>query len=280
MEHSDEEACKQANLKGCLEWNFKLIQFAGFWAPRSTKKATVLQYTLYSILMLGCTQIAYMLAEIAYLVFVFGQLEEMINLLFLLLTHASYLLKIISINAHRQKIFGLLDSIDEDIFKPRNVRQLRNALKEVRVLNAIGKSLVGMVILTVVLWSIFPLLENDENNKKVLPLRAWFPFDVTQSPQFELVYVYQILTVVVHGCANATADMIMAGFIAQVNIQLNMLCDSMTHVKEFAEESLRKKNSAVVDAAVDETEKISQELQKEMEDNLIKCVKHHLKIKR
>lgn len=221
--------------------------------------------------MVCCTMIAYMCTEIAYLIFVIGQLEEMANGLFLLLTHAAQIVKIIIFIARKEKIYGLLDCLEEKIFKPKNSRQIEKAMKIVHYTNVVAKIFLIMVVCTVSLWCLFPLFDN--NTKKQLPLRAWFPFDVARSPQYEAVYIYQIITVMLCGCANAAMDTIAATFISQIGIQLDILDDSILHLKESAEVQLQRKVTAKENC-------ISREIETKMTEIVVDCVKHHLKLLR
>lgn len=61
-------------------------------------------------------------------------------------------------------------------------------------------------------------------------------------------------------------DIIVTALMSQVSIQLDMLSDSILHIKEFAEMRLRK------------TE-IHSDLENEMKSFFVDCVKHHLQLK-
>lgn len=264
MENREEEI----DLRGCLKWTLNILKFAGYWLPRQNVTFSL----IYSIPMIFCTIILYTCGEIAFLITVIGQLEEMANSLFLLLTHSAQILKIIIFISKKQKIYALLDTIQDDIFKPRNQRQLKRAVKAINGTNSMAKTFVGMVIATISLWSLFPLLDAN-NMTKQLPLRIWYPFDVTRSPQYEAGYVYQIFTVLLCGCANAAMDTTAAAFVSQICVQIDILSDSVLHIRESAEEQLGKNKERKW-----KDDSISPEVDVQMKAALRECVKHHWKL--
>lgn len=262
------------DLRWCFKWSFKFIQFAGYWFPRNP----TFLHKAYATMVICFTIFVYMCTEFAYLIFVFGQLEDMANGLFLLITHAAQTVKISIFIFKRQKIYALLDCLEDKLFKPRNMHQLKNTVQTIRNADNVGKIFIGLVIATVSLWSIFPLLEN--NSKKELPLRAWYPFNAMSSPKYEITYTYQIATVMLCGCANAAMDSIAAAFISQICAQLDILSDSILNIKEFAKLQVEKKanspNLEVPFTAIN----VPQEIEKEMKSIFLECVNHHLKIMR
>lgn len=257
----------EADLRGCLKWTFKILKLAGYWFPRNLKTL----YTAYAIPMVCYTIIVYMCTEVAYLIFVIGQLEEMANSLFILLIHAAQGAKIVVFIARREKIYGLLDCMEEKVFKPKNSRQLKKTMETVHRNNIVSKIFMIMVISTVVLWCILPLLGN--NKEKQLPFRAWYPFDVVRSPQYEAVYIYQCFTVMLCACANAALDITAATFISQICIQLDILDDSILYIKESAEAQVQSKTIANKNC-------IAPEIENKMRTILVEWVKHHLKLLR
>lgn len=264
---------EDADLTGCLKWAFQLITFAGYWFPRRGNKKATIFYTAYSILTIGCTLLTCIYMQLAYIVYSFGQLEEMINTLFVLLTHTTQAVKVFVFIQQSDQIYELLDCLEEDTFKPKNPVQYKRAMVIVNYTNRIGKSLVSLVISAVVLFALFPLLE--KNTTRPLPLKGWFPFNAKASPVYEVIYVYQIVAAMICGCANAAMDTIAAAFISQISIQLDILSDSIRHTKEFALLQLQEKKLALANDSM-----VSDDLESEMRMFLKRCVQHHLKLKR
>lgn len=262
------------DLRGSLKWTFNILKIAGYWLPKNMPMSSA----AFATFMVCFTMILYTCSEIVYLISVFGQLEEMANGLFLLLTHLAQIIKIVIFISKKQKIYCLLNNIQEDIFKPRNEHQLRHAMNTINAANYVAQIFIFLVIVTVSLWSLIPLLE--ETNTRKLPLRMWFPFDDQKSPLYEIAYVYQIFTVMLCGCANAAMDTIAATFVCQISVQIEILSDSFLYIKECAEEKLRNKREKCNEETSTSIEHISPELEVQMKFVMKKCVKHHLQIMR
>lgn len=261
---------KNADLRGCLKWTLQLMRFAGYWFPRYGSRCTTLLYAVYSVSSITFTLIVYVSAGTAYLVTMFGQIEEMIDNLFISLTHACQILKVLIFVTQRKRIYKLLDCLEEEMFKPRNERQYRKAMIIVNSTNRFAKTLVGFVVGCAFMWSVSTVREFHKIRQ--LPIKGIYPYDVTKSPLYEFTSTYQLLGILFCGCANASMDMVAAAFMSQICIQLEILSDSIIHIKDFAELRLLDKRHIQDDLC------ISSELEREMKVCLIECIKHHLKI--
>lgn len=262
---------KNLDLMGCLKWTFDIIIFAGYWFPRKNNRSiSASLYSVYSIVAVGSTLLTCLSIQLAYIVSIFGQLEEMVNTLYILLTHSTQVTKIAVFVYYRRVIYHLLDNMEDEIFKPKNAMQYKSAMETLNYTNKMAKSLVTLVIAAVFFFALFPLLE--QSTVKRLPINGWYPFDVEISPIYEIIFAYQIISLMICGCANAAMDIITAAFICQISIQLDILTDSMLHVREFALLQLKEKNPL--------EESFSEEdVDSEMQLFLIKCIEHHLKLK-
>lgn len=164
METSEENIYKSVDLKGCLKWTFQWIRYSGYWFPRNSSKSAILLHIVYSSVAISSTLLACISMQLAYAVYVFGQLEEMVNSLFILLTHSTQTVKVLIFIIRREKIYSLLDRIDEDIFKPRSALQHEIAMKIMTYTNRMAKSLMALVIAAVSLFAVFPLLEKNSTS--------------------------------------------------------------------------------------------------------------------
>lgn len=258
------------DLRGCLKWTLQLIRVAGYWFPRSGNSSKTLIYATYSTTVITFTLIVYMFTEAAYLLLVFGQMEEMVDSLFLTLTQACQCLKIIVFITQKEKIYGLLDCLEEDIFKPKTQHQLKKAAAIINYTNRIAKTLIGLVVFTVVIWSLSTVLDDERQT----PVKSWYPFSIENSPQYELVCTYQLLAILFCGCANGSMDMIAATFISQICVQLDILSDNIVHIKESGELCLAEEQMASATDGLN----VSSDVERKMKCLLKQCIRHHLKI--
>lgn len=257
---------EQTDLSGCLKWTFKLITLSGYWFPRKGNKSAILLYTAYSFVFFGCCLVGFAILELIYMIQVFGQMDEMINTMFVLFTHTTQTIKVIVFIYRKEEIYDLLDCLNEKIFKPKNATQKQRVILIVNYTNKLAKFYLFLVSLTVCFFGIFPLLDN--STARQLPARIWFPIDFRVSPIYEILFVYQIFSGMISACSNAAVDTIIVAFISQISIQLDILCDSLYHTKQFALEKLKQKKKSLTD----------DEVEKEMKKFLKECTKHHVKL--
>lgn len=115
----------------------------------------------------------------------------------------------------------------------------------------------------------------EKKDEKVLPVRAAWPFNFTET-HYVIVYAYQVIFGITMAIANVAIDLTAVAFMSQVCVQLEILGDNVIHIKELSEESLKLKGNTI---ARREEDNIYPELQKEMSATLKSCGKHHLVIK-
>lgn len=266
----ERSTCNDADLRGCLKWTLHLMRVAGYWFPRSGNRRRTLLYAVYSTSTITFTLLTLICAGIAHLMSVFGQIEEMTDNLFILLTLTCQCFKVLTFIIEREKIYNLLECMGESIFKPRTEQQFRKAITMVNNTNRIAKGLISMVVGTVVMWSVAAILESYKIRQ--LPVKGRYPFNVLKSPQYEVMFIYQMSALLLCGCINVAMDMVAAAFISQICIQLDILSDSIAHIKEFAEQRLTEEQRAHALC-------IPAKLESEMRICLIECVQHHLRIK-
>ncbi|CAG9854194.1 unnamed protein product [Phyllotreta striolata] len=77
------------------------------------------------------------------------------------------------------------------------------------------------------------------SSTQLLPLSAWYPFDVTYSPVYELIYIHQSVSLIYLAYMNIYIDILVSGFTTFVSLQCALLCHKMesqrniNSVKEF-----------------------------------------------
>ncbi|RZC42716.1 7tm 6 domain containing protein, partial [Asbolus verrucosus] len=103
---------------------------------------------------------------------------------------------------------------------------------------------------------------NKSDDVVKLPLSGWFPFNTTESPIFEIIFMYLVLGALINGLANISMDAFMSGIIMVISGQLKILNNAFLIIKQKCEM---------------EPDKIK-EVQNEVKDSLIQNVIHHKNI--
>ncbi|XP_060520305.1 odorant receptor 2a-like isoform X4 [Cylas formicarius] len=116
----------------------------------------------------------------------------------------------------------LIAACDDNIFQPRNIKELaiirkvlRNFAKTRRVL---------------------------KTRPYMLPVPAWYPTDCLKSPAFEIAYLHQGISIMYLACSNLYVDVLMAGFATFIGLQCDLLCARLKAVGAAASQTEKKIN--------------------------------------
>lgn len=253
--------------RGTVTWTLKVLQISGLWPPRNHS----VYYKIYSVVVLGILYGVYMLSEAINMILVVDDIEEVTDASFLLLTHLAQIPKVYCFFKYEPKIRNMLDAMNHKKYSPKNARQDDIAKKMVRKMKVILVVYLSMCAATVILWAIFPLTEAAKERR--LPLKAWYPFDTKRSPNYEATYTFQIIAVMADALSNASLDMVPTGFMAYICMQLDVLCDIVSHARNEAEIKFAKK----VNRLKGESDQFSDEdFDHHATETLVECVKYHL----
>lgn len=250
--------------------NFKVLQLLGLWPLKNTSK----WHTMYCIIITGFFFFAYLLSEAINIILAFPDIEKVTDSSFLFLTHLPQLIKLCYILKNKSVLESMMARMNDERFKLRNPRQTDIARRTIRNSKI---SLYGFIFLcgcTVFLWAMFPFM--DPKMARMLPLKAWYPFNTKQSPMYEITYVYQIVAVMWDAAANVCFDTLASsGFINYVCMNLDILNDTLSNLKEEARVSLHiKQKSGIYRKEVEFFR--GEQFQKEIDGLLHNCLQHYL----
>lgn len=271
---------QNADLKGSLNKSLRIMMCTGYWFPRNINKNSKFLCGLYTFLVVGMTLATVVVTEAAYLILVARDLEDLIDASFIMLTHLVQFVKVCYVIEGRERIYCLLDIMDEKLFKARNARQLKNSMKIIKSTNRIFYILVAAVTFTCCFFYAIPLMEN--KNGYQLPVKAVYPFNIAVN-YYKSVYMYQSFVYLFCSFGNVALDMTAATSMSQISIQLGILNDTIIHIKEFAELQFNEKKGLQQTKSKNvrgDSQTIPAGLQYEMNTLLVECVKHHLKVLR
>ncbi|CAH0691652.1 unnamed protein product [Spodoptera exigua] len=117
---------------------------------------------------------------------IWGDLALMTSASFLLFTNLAFALKIINVVARRRQIQDIIDDADEVL-----VAEDREEGKE--IIKSCNRETTRFLCMEVLLSLITVLGWAASAEKDQLPLRAWYPYDASKSPAYELTYFNQDL---------------------------------------------------------------------------------------
>jgi hypothetical protein len=220
------------DLKEFVSFNVSCLYIFGYLSPefkKSSRKKTY--YGIYFVLFWGFTYVLCLASQIADMVAVFGDIEQMTETSFLLLTNTNQALKIYVFMFNGPRVRRLIKSLEREEFQPKTRVQYETIVEEIKMSKMITKVFLFMCLVTCCLWGIFPFLDRRPGESIRLPLSGWYPFDTNRSPIFELVYVYQIFATWINGMGNITMDTFLSGCIMIISSQLAVLNEAFRIIK-------------------------------------------------
>lgn len=261
---------KELDLRYSLGLNFQILTLFGIWLPENTTGIKKILFFIRSIIFVGIGLIVYTISEVINLYYSRNDLTKLSDGLFLFLTHACQLYKFCYFTSNYRRILNLLNSLNRDIFKPRNQEQYDILKSTMFYSKRLFQVYICMCAGTVLLWGAFPIFDKSEEVMQ-LPLAGWYPFETDKTPVFEIIYLYQICAVLINALTNISKDTAISGFMAHICGQLDVLNNALLHIKDQAIANVKVSNDTKV---ID----MKRAVQEEMDKELIRCVVHHLNI--
>ncbi|KYN30164.1 Odorant receptor 46a, isoform A [Trachymyrmex cornetzi] len=183
--------------------------------------------------------------------------QELTEGLFLGLTFLTLCVKYANFLLRESELSDLLDSLRVKMCQPRN--SMEKLIIEQHSRRAKWSSILFMMIsyMTGFGFMVTPALELLKGGKRVLPLKTYIPYSVSNLLLYLATYLQQFLTLFYGIMLNVTFDCLVYGFTIQVCAQIELMCCRLT-------DSL--KNSG----------RISSGQNRETSASIVECVKHHL----
>ncbi|CAK1583297.1 unnamed protein product [Parnassius mnemosyne] len=232
-----------------------VMKYLGVWVPHPNE---TFAHKCYRIFMMT-VQYLFLFFQIIYIVLVWGDLGAVSQASYLLFTQACLCLKITVFQINADVVKDLLERMNSDIFKPQNEDHERilkwHAARIKRLLLAFMISSQT----TCGLWALKPLF--DDAGSRNFPFDMWMPVRPEYSPQYELGYLFQLVTICISAYMYFGVDSVALSMVIFGCAQIDIIKDKILSIKTFEDKG-----------------QISKKLAKYLETNynkLIECVKQH-----
>ncbi|KAK9721703.1 7tm Odorant receptor [Popillia japonica] len=164
----------------------------------------------------------------------------------------------------KHKILSAIEAMDNDLFKPRSEEQKVELKNHLQNMINFCYTFVLMGAFTCTLFGVFPFTDSGELK---LPLAGWYPF---QSQLFVVLYAYQLTQETSLAICNISIDCITVCFLDHMCNHIKILNNQLKHMKEICHDTLEKKKLSLGERIDNK-----RELQKLMDDLLVKCFDHY-----
>lgn len=137
--------------------------------------------------------------------------------------------------------------------------------------NARWKSVCFLInaMITDTTWNLLPMvyMSMDDSAGKLLPNVAWYPFEVTESPVYEVVYFMQTFSTLHCAIAVISTDMFFISIMIHLRALLKVLCVLLADI--------RLERDLDQDTTQDKNEQKERKKHENMYENLRQCIVLH-----
>ncbi|XP_068910387.1 odorant receptor Or1-like [Tenebrio molitor] len=216
------------------------FRILGFWPKNGYATDLYTLWAVFAVIFFGFLQT---FIETVKIFMNFNDLEIVTGTGFVNFSEILILLKIFYLTRNNKTFKRLLVTLNSDIFQPSR-EQMSFILPELNSWKSMYNFFCICATATVAFWVFVPLFQ-----VRQLPFLAWYPFDPKISPNYEIAYIHQSISVSYIAISNVHVDTLIAAMSMYTGIQLDILNDNLRKLKPEG-----------------------------FEEDLIRCVKHHREV--
>ncbi|XP_047503804.1 odorant receptor Or1-like [Pieris napi] len=162
----------------------------------------------------------YIVIQAGEVVQVWGDIPLMTAAFFLLFTNLSLSLKIFNLVLKRETIRTIVNNCEQELICEKRETGKKIIARFNRQARLQLFTYIALAAGTVLGWA-----ASAEKNQ--LPLRAWYPYDTTQSPAYDLTYIHQCVAVGLSATVNVSVDTVVTSLVALCCCRLQLLALSL-----------------------------------------------------
>ncbi|XP_026326298.1 uncharacterized protein LOC113234993 [Hyposmocoma kahamanoa] len=216
------------NVNLFLNRPINILTAFGVWLP---PKNHVILHKIYMLIIM-MTQYNFVLFEFIYIANVWGDLDEVSEASYLLFTQASVCYKSTAFLINKNNLIELLNFMGNKLFEPQSIIHERFLYMQSRTIKRLCLFFLTSATTTCTLWACIPLFDNV--GKRFFPFKIWMPVGPEKSPQFELGYVYQMVSIYISAFLFIGIDSVSLSMIMFGCAELDIIVDKLKKVNEIA----------------------------------------------
>lgn len=228
--------------KTTVKLSIAFLQFCGLWPDGvgTYKKNLYIVRTIFFL--------TGVISQIVKASFIYNDLTTLTGRIYLIIAKMLFFLKTVFLVRNISTLKQLWKILESE-FQP-TANKICLVQPNLNFWNSIFVAFMAMCLLTNMFRSIFPLLDSSNKEKKI-PFLAWYTYNTSVSPNYELTYIYQVATYAYTCYALLNIDTIVTAWNMYVESQFDVLRDNIKNI--------RRDNADV---------------------ELVRCIKHYLLILR
>jgi hypothetical protein len=236
------------NWRANIKMNIWTLRVLGLW-PKGDESYEPGFYALHAAILLIVFLLGHLFFQAANIYFILDNLEAITGTIYVLLMEILVVFKVFYVAKNMDMLKQLLKTLESDLFQPKSAEQKALIESSVYFWRIIYQLLLIMCCGCNLFWALFPLLDKTTGERR-LPFLAWYPYNTTTSPLYEITYVYQIVS---------------AGFITTVHVNVDALVAAIS-VFNASQFDILSDNLRNLHVLTDSTG---------INDKLINCIEHH-----
>ncbi|XP_041979496.1 odorant receptor Or1-like [Aricia agestis] len=198
------------------------LRCAGFWAPELVNKRL---YNLYATISFMYLLGIYLTIQVIDLYMIWGDIPMMTGVAFLLFTNLAQALKILNLLVRRRRIQAIIEDNDR-VFREVETVEGRE------IIRSCDRETSFLLLLYVILTLVTTTGWASSAEKGKLPFQAWYPYDTSRTPAFQLTYIHQVSALVTTALLNVCKDTLVTTLIAQGRCRLRLLAARLRGLTE------------------------------------------------
>lgn len=209
------------NLKESLTSSITVLKICGLWPIDTLKHPNIYRYYLWiSFFMFTASSFIFCVQN-------FENLEELASTSYITMSCSACLWKIVLFNRKLSEIKTIIQDLSqEQCFQSKNKKQ-EDILKMGVKISQFFVSVVCFVATNCLLmYALMPVI----TQQRILPYKAWIPYDLTSEKLYIATYLWQNYIVFLISYVTCCVDSIFAILMLYIGLQCQIICDKIENL--------------------------------------------------
>jgi hypothetical protein len=208
--------------------NIVMLKMVGLW-PEGDQLYKLNLYTVYATIAINVFINGHTFFQAMNIFFVYSDLEALTATIFVTSSEILAALKVLCYIKNLAILKRLVSTLENELFQPESSNQIKLVRPSLRLWRRTYFGFWVPGALTLLLWSIFPVLDGSVSEYR-LPFSAWYPHDTKTSPLYEITYLYQVAGIWFMATANLNIDTLISALMMYTGTQCDILCDNLKNL--------------------------------------------------
>ncbi|XP_063925823.1 odorant receptor Or1-like [Zophobas morio] len=216
--------------KTTIKINLFVLRTVGLW-PKDNELYKPDFYTVYASLAAIVIIGGHNLFQLINILYVYNDIKALTRIIFVATTNFLAATKMYFFVRNLKMVKQLFVRLNSEQFRPKTFEQLKLVEPTLKGWKTIYGVYVTIVCSIVFMWSINPFLTGGVQQYE-LPFDAWYPVQITVSPNYEILYAYQLVCIWPISMGNINLDSLIFAVMMYIRTQCDILCDDLRKLED------------------------------------------------